>query len=94
MGWRCDLERAAAAKGEAWGAFETLGNSRVSSPPPPFWSCASTGGQEPAICRATARPYTCPVLPTVSVAPRNTLGARGARCTFRSGGGSQCAVCV
>jgi hypothetical protein len=46
-------------------------------PPPPKKSRASADGQKLAICRDTARPYTRPALPSVSVVPRNALAARG-----------------
>ena len=46
-------------------------------PPPPLLSRASADGQKPAIYRDTARPYTRPALPSVSVVPRNALAARG-----------------
>ena len=36
-----------------------------------------TAGQKLVIRRDTARPYTRPALPSVSVVPRNALGARG-----------------
>ena len=49
----------------------------VGPPPPPILSRASADGQEQVIRRDTARPYTHPALPSVSVAPRNALGARG-----------------
>ena len=40
-------------------------------------SRASAKAPRRPLRRNTARPYTCPVLSTVSVAPRNALGACG-----------------
>ena len=46
-------------------------------PPPALLSRASAKAPRHPLRRVTARPYTRPVLSTVSVAPRNALGARG-----------------